>query len=100
MMIYLWATNFGARHRFDLILNLHWSRTQNELEELSRLLDRHARKIHLASQRSHQGYEGADFSFRLLLRDPSKVDELVSEVSALEGSSQVTVLKAEDESEL
>jgi hypothetical protein len=68
--------------------------------ELSNLLNRHSRRVHLASQRSHQGYEGVDFSFRLLLRDPARADELVAEVQALEGASQVTTLKAEDESEL
>src|SRR5687767_15331492 len=25
LMIYLWFTSFGSRHRYDLILNLHWS---------------------------------------------------------------------------
>jgi len=100
LMIYLWFTNFGARHRYDLILNLHWARSPGELMELSNMLSRHSRRVHLASQRSHQGYEGVDFSFRLLLRDPARADELVAEVQALEGASQVTTLKAEDESEL
>ena len=100
LMIYLWFTNFGARHRYDLILNLHWARSPGELMELSNLLNRHARRVHLASQRSHQGYEGADFSFRLMLRDPARADEMISEITALEGASQITTLKAEDESEL
>ncbi|PAW84131.1 MAG: hypothetical protein B9S33_12385 [Pedosphaera sp. Tous-C6FEB] len=100
LMVYLWFTNFGARHRYDLILNLHWARSPGELMELSNMLSRHSRRVHLASQRSHQGYEGVDFSFRLLLRDPARADELVAEVQALEGASQVTTLKAEDESEL
>ena len=100
VIIYLWFTGFGSRHRYDLILNLHWARTGAELSELSNLLIRHSRKIHLASQRTHQGYEGADFSFRLLLRDPNRIEELVGELQGLEGASQVTTLKSEDESEL
>ena len=68
--------------------------------DLSNLLNRHSRRVHLASQRSHQGYEGADFSFRLMLRDPARADEMISEITALEGASQITTLKAEDESEL
>jgi hypothetical protein len=100
VIIYLWYTHFGSRHRYDVVLNLHWARTLNELVELSVLLDRHSRRIQLASQRTHEGYEGVDISFRLLLRDPSRVDELVSELKSLEGTSQVTTLKAEDESEL
>ena len=100
VIIYLWATGFGSRHRYDLILNLHWARSAGELSELSNLLIRHSQKIHLASQRTHQGYEGGDFSFRLLLRDPNRIDELVAELQSLEGASQVTTLKSEDESEL
>src|SRR5258706_10304168 len=26
IMVYLWFTSFGTRHRYDLIVNLHWSR--------------------------------------------------------------------------
>ena len=26
IMVYLWYTSFGTRHRYDTIINLHWSR--------------------------------------------------------------------------
>jgi len=100
VIVYLWLTNFGARHRYDVVLNLHWSRPSNELNDLSLLLARHSRKVILASQRSHEGYAGADFSFRLLLRDPDRLEEMIGELQSLEGASQVTTLKAEEESEL
>ncbi len=100
LITYLWYTNFGSRHRYDVVLNLHWARPVIDLPELSFLLDRHSRRIQLASQRTHEGYEGVDISFRLLLRDPARVDDLVSELKALEGATQITTLKAEDESEL
>src|SRR2546422_6180168 len=57
-MLYLWATSFGSRHRYDLIVNLHWARSAKDTDELRRLLDRHSSKAHLASQRSHESYEG------------------------------------------
>src|SRR4029079_1411063 len=41
IMIYLWATAFGARQRYDLIVNLHWSRPPGELPDLNKLLFRH-----------------------------------------------------------
>src|SRR6186997_1557294 len=63
-MLYLWYTSFGSRHRYDIIVNLHWARSIKDLPELSRLLDRHSWKAHLASQRSHEGYEGTDLSYR------------------------------------
>ncbi len=99
-MIYLWYTAFGSRHRYDIIVNLHWSRTINELPELQRTLHRHSHKIHLASQRSHEGYEGTDLSYRLLLRDTERVQDLLTELRETNGVSRVTSLQAEDESEL
>jgi hypothetical protein len=99
-MLYLHWTQFGARHRYDLILNLHWGRPLGELSDLGMLLTRHARRLSLASQRSAQGYDGADLSYRLLLRDSGRADELLTELRAFPGVSRVTSLKAEDESEV
>jgi hypothetical protein len=44
--------------------------------------------------------EGADLSYRLLLRDPSRVNELLTELNQFEGVSRLTSMKAEDESEV
>lgn len=99
-LLYLWYTSFGSRHRYDLIVNLHWSRSVKELLDLRRVLDRHSWKAHLASQRSHEGYEGTDLSYRLLLRDSNRVEDLLTEVRQVTGVSRVTSMLAEDESEL
>ena len=100
IMLYLWFTSFGTRHRYDLIVNLHWGRPATELAELRGALTRHSRKTILASQRSHEGYEGADLSYRLLLRDPERMDELLAELRGIQGVSRVTGLRAEEESEV
>ncbi|HUL51561.1 MAG TPA: DUF4956 domain-containing protein [Candidatus Nitrosotalea sp.] len=100
VMLYLWYTGFGTRHRYDLILNLHWSRPLAELHDLRILLTRHSRKAACASQRSHEGYEGTDLSYRLLLRDPDRMEDLLVELRGLQGVSRVTGLKAEEESEI
>lgn len=100
ILLYLWYSSFGARQRFDLILNLHWSRPLGDLPMLNGVLKRHAFKTECASQRSHQAGEGTDLSYRLLLRDPERMDELFTEVRSLEGASRVTGLAAQDESEL
>jgi hypothetical protein len=99
-MLYLWATSFGSRHRYDLIVNLHWARSAKETDELRRVLDRHSWKAHLASQRSHESYEGTDLSYRLLLRDSERAEDLISELRQVAGVSRVTSMLAEDESEL
>lgn len=100
ILMFLWYTAFGSRHRYDLILNLHWGRSLTDLAQLGHLLDRHSLRAHCASQRSHEGYDGVDLSYRLLLRDTNRVDDLLNELRELDGVSRVTTLKAEDESEL
>jgi len=100
LMLYLHFTQFGSRHRYDLVLNLHWGRPLAELRDLLNLLDRHARRAVVASQRSNVGYEGTDLSYRLLLRDAGRVDELLTELKAFPGVTRVTSLKAEEESEV
>jgi hypothetical protein len=100
IMVYLAFTAFGSRHRYDIIVNLNWSRTVAELDDLRALLTRHSRRTHCASQRTNEGYGGVDLSYRLLLRDPARADELLEELNATEGVSRVTSLLAEDESEV
>jgi hypothetical protein len=100
VMLYLRWTAFGSRHRYDLILNLHWGRPLPELPDLGLLLERHSRRTTVASQRAGQGFEGADLSYRLLLRDSGRVDELLGELKAFPGVSRVTSVRAEDESEV
>jgi hypothetical protein len=100
IMVYLWATMFGARQRYDMIINLHWARSMTDVTDLKNLLHRHSLKTVCASQRSHEGYEGTDLSYRLLLRDPDRMDELLMELRGLQGVSRVTGLKAEEESEV
>lgn len=100
VFVALWYTAFGSRHRYDLLLNLHWARPLTELSELDRLLARHSLKSQCASQRSNEGYEGTDLSYRLLLRDTGRVEDLLKELRDLTGVSRVTSLKAEDESEV
>jgi hypothetical protein len=100
ILLYLWYSSFGSRHRYDLVLNLHWARPLADLPELMDLLRRHSRRTHCASQHSHDGEAGADLSYRILLRDPGRMDELFADLRALHGASRVTGLTAQDESEV
>jgi hypothetical protein len=100
VLFFLWVTAFGTRHRYDLILNLHWARSIGDLINLERLLSRHSLRVHCASQRSHEGYEGTDLSYRLLLRNAGRLEELMTELRDLNGVSRVTTLRADDESEM
>jgi hypothetical protein len=99
-MLYLWFSMYGSRHRYDLIVNLHWARPLGEINELTKLLVRHSRRQICASQRSHEGYEGTDLSYRLLLRNPAGVELLVTELRETQGISRVTTMQSENESEI
>lgn len=99
VLIFIWFTNFGARQRYDLILNLKWALPLSALDDLQSFFKRHALKIKLASQRSSEG-DDTHLSYRLLLRDPDRVDLLLDEISRFEGVSGVSSLRAEDESEV
>jgi hypothetical protein len=100
ILVYLRLTAFGTRHRYDVIINLLWSRPLADAAELNRLLERHSFKAHCASQRTQEGATGTNLSYRLLLRDPQRVNDLLSELQALAGVARLTSMKAEDESEL
>ena len=100
IMLYFWTTSFGTRYRYDLIVNLQWVRPAGELAELLQLLRRHSRTTECASQRSNEGYEGIDLSYRLLLRDPARSEDLIQELRALKGVARISSLHAGDESEI
>lgn len=99
VLLFIWFTNFGARQRYDLILNLRWALPLSGLDELQTFFKRHALKIKLASQRSSDEEE-THLSYRLLLRDPDRVDLLLDEINRINGVSGVSSLRAEDESEV
>ncbi len=100
IMLYLWLTSFGSRHRFDLILNLRWSRAAAELPALERLLQRHSFKALCANQHFQPDEAGTDLSYRLVMRDPARVPDLIRELGQLPGVDQISSMKAEDESEV
>ncbi len=98
IFLFLWWTSYGARRRYDLILNLHWASPETELSGLERVLRRHGTGVVLASQRQTAA-PGSDLSYRLLLRDPARSGELLAEVGQLQGVSRLAGIKAEDETE-
>lgn len=100
VMFFLWYTAYGTRHRYDLIVNLHWSRPEADLPYLLRVLRRHSRSLYCAARRSDERQQGIDLSYRLLLRDPARVEDLLNELRAVEGVSRLTSLQAQQESEL
>ncbi len=99
IMLFLWWTSYGTRQRYDTIINLRWERPLMELADLTRLLRLHGQRIECTSQRQAAEDGAIDLSYRLLLRDPSRMDQLLSELRPVPGVSRLSGLKAQDESE-
>ena len=100
LLVYLWMTAAGSRHRFDLILNVRWLRPASELPDVMFLLERHSLKIHVANQHFGKGMEGANLSYRVLLRDPARAAELLTELAELPGVDRVSSVASADETEI
>lgn len=100
LFLFLWMTASGTRHRFDLILNMRWTRPASELAAVDHLLQRHSLRVHVANQHFGKGTDAASLSYRVLLRDPSRASELLTELSELPGVDRVSSVQAADESEI
>ena len=99
IFLYLRFTLFGSRHRYDVILSLHWEGRDQAGRLLRPILKRHSARVQLASERG--GPEGGlDISYRLLLRDPARSRDLISELQGTEGVTHASLYLREDESEI
>jgi hypothetical protein len=100
LMVYLWMTGFGTRLRYDMILNFHWAGQPTDRASLEQLLNDYSLKTICASERRHEGFAGTDLSYRLLLKNPETMPNLLEDLQAYPGVSRVSGLKAEEESEV
>src|SRR5437868_9493727 len=50
LMIYLWMTGFGTRHRYDMILNFHWAGPPTDRSRLEQLLGDYSLRTTCASE--------------------------------------------------
>ncbi|MGQ9576928.1 MAG: DUF4956 domain-containing protein [Thermoguttaceae bacterium] len=100
VLLYLRLTSFGTRSRYDAVLSLRLTGDLAlRLATLNQVLYRYASRSKLATQRRLTD-AGADVTFRILLRDAARCDELRSELSRTEGLENVTVFLQEDEAEV
>jgi hypothetical protein len=92
--------SFGTRRRYDAVLSLRVTGdVAARLPTLKQILKRHATRLDLASERRATN-EGTDMTYRLLLRDTSRSNELQSELTSAEGLANVAVYLHEDEAEI
>jgi hypothetical protein len=97
MFIYLWMTSFGGRHRYDVVVSMQTD--GSAMQALAPILRRHSLKVQVAAQRDLPD-QMVDLSYRLLLRDPRRSQDLLSELQSTEGVSQVSLYHRADEAEV
>ena len=100
IFFYLWLTSFGSRHRYDAVLSLRLTEDlASGVAALNQVLQRHCARSLLASERKLTD-EGLDLSYRLLLRDPARHDELKWDLSQAEGVDNISLFLRDDEAEM
>ena len=98
VFLYVRVTAFGGRHRYDVVLSLQWS-GNGSIATLRDVFRRHALRAQLASQHDVDA-ERSEVSYRLLLRDPARARELVSELERTAGVDRVVLFHRSDEAEV
>jgi len=99
VFLYLRFISYGTRHRYDVVLSVHWRGGRGDLSVLRGILVRHSARVQLASQRDGPE-EGLDLTYRLLLRDPARSRELLGELNLADGIGQASLYHRQDESEI
>lgn len=101
VLLYLRMTAFGSRQRYDVVLQLLWvgGDAVTGIQGLLPILRKHSSRVQLATTRKLPD-EGVDLSYRLLLRDPTRSDELQTELENVPEVERVSLFVREDESEV
>jgi hypothetical protein len=96
---YVRFTSFGGRHRYDVILSVEWGGEGSHSNTLQPIFRRHTLRSQLASQHDLDANR-LDLSYRLLLRDPSRSRELLSELQSTQGVARAAMFHRSDEAEV
>jgi hypothetical protein len=100
VMGYLHTISFGSRHQFDAVIDLQLSGDLQDIQgALKRILRQHCSNARLASQQ-RTGAASANMSYRVLLRDPARSNELCGALEKMTGIDDVTLYLREEESEI
>ncbi len=100
VFVFIRMASFGTRNRYDAVLTVRITGdTAVSGAALRKLLVRHAARRTLASERRTAG-QGLDVTYRLLLRDPLRSEELRAELAGVEGFQNVSLYMHDDEAEI
>jgi len=98
--LYLRLVSFGSRLRYDTVVTLHVSGDRATAgRNLRMVIGCHAKKARRINERRvNDG--GVEMAYHVLLRDPSRIDELQSALGKVEGLTNITVFPYADDGEI
>jgi hypothetical protein len=97
---YLCLIAYGRRHRYDAVLALQLTGNLQELQEnLKQILHRYCDHPLLASQQQLAA-DAMHISYRVLLRDPNRCDELRDTLQGAAGMEEINLYICQDEAEI
>jgi hypothetical protein len=100
VVAYLTFTHYGSRHQFDTIVHVRCVAADADVAELVRpVLRRHCQRTMLAAMDQDE-QRNVDLSFRLLMRDPNRRDDLQQELESVDFVERAALMIRDDESEV
>ncbi len=100
VVLYLWMTRFGIRHRFDAVLSLLVPTDSDSARKMvEQILHRYADRTVVTGERQSPDARSM-ISYRLLMRDPRRSGELRAELSQAEHVQELSFFLKEDEPEV
>lgn len=99
VVLYLHWTQFGSRDTSDAFLRFRLAAGGEGGGQVQPLLTRHCRRSTLVSERFAEAGDG-EIAYRLVMRNPRRASELMDELRALRGVSQVSFVLHEEQSEV
>ncbi len=99
ILLYLHWTDFGQLNMGDGFVRIHLDSSTCRRDSAQQVLERYCRAIHLVSQRFQESGHG-ELSYRLIMRDPERADEMVGDLKGVQGISHVTFVLHEEQAQV
>ncbi len=99
VLVYLHFVGFGSRSLGDGLLRFELNVAESDPDAVQGVLKRHCHGVNLLSQRIEPGHT-QDVAYRLVMKNPMRADELVTEMEGLVGISGLSFVLQEEEMEL
>ena len=100
VLLYLWLTEFGVRHRFDAALSVSVSGDPTTMrQKIEQILHRFSDRTILTGERMSPDARNI-LSYRLLLRDPARRGDLRAELATAGDVQELSFYLQDDESEV